>query len=133
MAMLTGTGEGPINEFPAICGSASLVGKEGFLIISDGTATTKTIVLATATSEAALGILTKGGAVGAAVAYAGAGSRVRAKAGGTCSAGVPAMFSSGGKVVDATGNVKTCGIFVEDGVDGDLVLLDVIPGAIGTG
>jgi hypothetical protein len=133
MTMLTGTGEGPINKFPAICGSSSLVGKEGFIVISDGGAASKSVVLATATSDAPLGILVTAGAVGAAVEYAGPGSRVRAKAGGTVSAGSPQMFATGGKITDASGNVKVVGIAVEDGVDGDLVLIDVAPGTIGTG
>lgn len=130
MAELTGTGHGPLNEFPARAGE-DLTGDENLMVKSDGTS--KQIVLCTATSEHAVGILTRGGASGTEVAYAAAGSRVRAKAGGTCSAGSPAMFVTGAKVTDASGNVKTIGIFVEDGVDGDLVLLDVVPGTIGTG
>lgn len=131
MASIVGTGAGPVYPLPAVAG-ADLTGKEGYLVKNNGTASPPTMILATATSEAGISILLTAGTSGSAITYAGPGSRVAAKAGGTCSAGVRAMFATGGKVTDATGNVQTVGIFVEDGVDGDLVLLDVSPMPVGT-
>jgi hypothetical protein len=130
MAELTGTGHGPYTLLPARAGE-DLTGDEGLIVISNGTS--KEIKLATATSERVSGILMTGGASGAEVAFAGAGSLVRAKAGGTVSAGVAQMFVTGAKITDASGNVNVMGVAQEDSVDDDLVLLLVQPGTIGSG
>ena len=132
MAALTGTGAGPVNILPAICGAASLVGKEYHLVTIG--ATDRTLIISAATSVLGLGVLCTAGAVGDPVTYYGPGSICLVKCGGTATRGVRAMSDAGdpGKAIDATGNVETFGTFLESGADGDLVRFQVNPLPAGT-
>lgn len=127
MTALTGTGASSnVLEVPAICGAASLVGKE-HLALTIG-ASDRTVILASATTDVGLGILTYAGAVGEPVRYAVAGECL-VKCGGTATRGQRGMVDAtdAGKLLNATSGVQTFGTFLESGADGDLVRFQINP------